>query len=358
MIQAVLLVAALAVPQAEKLVIIKKGNSRRGEYRATIDKCAEAEKAVRTNPRRAIEILDEVIALGLNKVECRMRVEGKALEYYPKPSLPPADFKPYEFRGRAHLELSRALKGTQARDHLFRAIKDLDHSSRPVEQRGLANSRSKAPLRDARKAMAARLQEALRYSAWDPEDSTLGPHALRFLAAWPEEARATGAWLTREAGKVEALVRDLKTKSPEERSTKDPARQVVAWCDFLQAAGKGIAAMKEPLKGLRSVRAGAGWIVAYLGSYSLAVSVYPYARIEKIFVGGKELPLDRKLHTPLRLARKLEIADLRVVLFNPELKSTKELSIPGDALKQVGACVIHGSMEGDSPLAWKEVTLP
>jgi hypothetical protein len=126
--------------------------TEKGDYLQAVEKCRTAEAAIESDPRAAVEKLDEVLGNPrVRKVECRLRIEEKASEYTPWYL-----FLPYQYRGRARINLAKKSEPEAAVKLLAGAVEDLQESVR----RGIASSdphlkTAKAELEKAKAAAAA-----------------------------------------------------------------------------------------------------------------------------------------------------------------------------------------------------------
>ncbi len=106
--------------------------TEKGDYIPAVEKCRTAEALIDSDPRAAVEKLDEVLANPrLRKIECRLRIEEKPSEYTAWTL-----FLPYQFRGRARTALARKSEREAAEKLLTGAVEDLQESVR----RGIAAS--------------------------------------------------------------------------------------------------------------------------------------------------------------------------------------------------------------------------
>lgn len=112
--------AALAAAQQDQTVF----RTEKGEYPQAIRECQAAEGLLESDPRGAIEKLDAILANPrIRKVECRIRIEERPAEYSPWTL-----FLPYQFRGRARMNLAKKSEREAAEKLLAGAAEDFQKS--------------------------------------------------------------------------------------------------------------------------------------------------------------------------------------------------------------------------------------
>lgn len=98
--------------------------TEKSDYYPAKKRCEEGEGLIDSDPKTAIEKFDEVINNPKIKfIECRLRIEERPSEYtawYP--------FLPYQYRGRAKVNLSKRLEPDVALKVLNEAVADLQRS--------------------------------------------------------------------------------------------------------------------------------------------------------------------------------------------------------------------------------------
>lgn len=98
--------------------------TEKAEYIPWINKCKEAEGLLESDPRGAIERLDDILANAkLKKIEISVRIEERPAEYQP-----PYAFYPFQYSGRARLALARKSDPEAAETILARAVEHLQKS--------------------------------------------------------------------------------------------------------------------------------------------------------------------------------------------------------------------------------------
>lgn len=124
------LLLLLLLAQQEKTAF----RTEKTPYVLAIRACREAELLIQADPQRAINKLDPVIANSkLKKIECRLRVETQVNVVGPY-----NNFFPYQFRGRARMNLARKSEPEVAERLLRGAVNDFKVSV----TKGLAASRT------------------------------------------------------------------------------------------------------------------------------------------------------------------------------------------------------------------------
>lgn len=114
------LLAFLAAPQQDQTVF----RTEKGDYPQAVRDCQAAEGLIDSDPRGAVEKLDAIITNSkIRKIECRIRIEERPAEYSPW-SL----FLPYQFRGRARLNLAKKAEREAAEKFLSGAVEDFQKS--------------------------------------------------------------------------------------------------------------------------------------------------------------------------------------------------------------------------------------
>jgi hypothetical protein len=166
-----LLVAALLALQQNQTAT----RNEKTEYEPAQRACLQAEALVESDPRGAIEKLDPLLVNPkLVKIECRLRVELRPSEYTDW-----SMFLPYQYRGRARLNLAKKAPPEQAQKLAADAVADLEESVK----RGIAPSQD---FLDAAKGELAKAKAAVAAAAAKPapgEPPKEDP-ALKVRPAW------------------------------------------------------------------------------------------------------------------------------------------------------------------------------
>ena len=166
------LLALLPAPQQDQTVF----RTEKGDYPVAIRDCQTAETLIDSDPRGAIEKLDAIINNPkIRKIECRIRIEERPAEYSPWYL-----FLPYQFRGRARMNLARK-SDRDAAERLFTGAADDFQKSAEAGVK---------PSEDLRKAAQAEM-EKLKASAAAPPDGAppLDP-LVRFTPGFQQLLRA------------------------------------------------------------------------------------------------------------------------------------------------------------------------
>jgi len=166
----VALLGLLAAPQQDQTVF----RTEKGDYPVAVRECQAAEALIDSDPRGAIEKLDAILNnTRIKKVECRLRIEERPAEYSPWTL-----FLPYQFRGRARLNLAKKAEREAGEKLLAGAVDDLQKS---VEA-GVKSSE------DLLKAARAEL-EKLRAAAADPGPGVPVDPVARFAPGFQQLLR-------------------------------------------------------------------------------------------------------------------------------------------------------------------------
>jgi len=170
-----------------------------------------------------------------------------------------------------------------------------------------------------------KLAESLDYDDWKAGDTTLAERANGHLVALKANAPLREGdiydWFDRQVGRAETQMGRLG--GGEERRVT--AARIVAWCDVLQAATKGLTFIKKHIDAAAKIRGDAARIANYKGSFALRVIVGPFAEMTKLTRNGKDVPVPQRL-TPLLLGG-LEIGDYEVEFTHPQLgRKTEKIS--------------------------------
>jgi hypothetical protein len=335
-----MMLAALLLALAQEDVTILFGDADRSTYEKHLAACERARQAIETDPARAVEDLTQVLAMEADlKVktrpvafERRVRTQPRATEYG---SL--MDFYPFQFRGRARINLARNAPPAKARQLLGEAVSDLEAS---VERQ---NRTSEPYLKTAREALWASLQAALAFEAWSPAERDVGPAARTLLGAIARHGipQATVDWLAAEAaraaGKVAALKRDR-----EQPEARQQAPRVAEWCRTVASAVKGLQALEAVDRQLNSLAKEADAVAAFKG-FRLKIAVSPYAEGVRLLREGVEVSLPRD-YTPLAVAAVLDAGRYEVVLRHPKWGERRH-AIGVDELEEGKVHVLTGDME-------------
>jgi hypothetical protein len=164
------LLAFLVLAQQDQTAL----RTEKGDYLPAAEKCEKAEAQIESNPRAACDLLDEVLANAakLRKIECRLRIEERPAEYT-KWTL----FLPYQYRGRARLNLARKSERDVAEKLLAGAIEDLQTSF----GKGIASSEEHLK---AAKAELEKLKAAAAAPAVKPPDPVAEDPLPKFRAGF------------------------------------------------------------------------------------------------------------------------------------------------------------------------------
>lgn len=191
-------IAAAALLQQE----LKVERLERADYVPAIERCREAEGLIDSDPGAAAEKLDSVIGNARieKKIEARLRVWRQGGGYDE-----PYDFFPYQYRGRARLNLARK-DAANAEKHLRGAVEDL----RKSVDKGVASSEPhlKAASAELEKARAGGAPSASPARALVQQIEELASRRA-FRAA--REELATGGSLLPESDR-KRLLEDLEAR--------------------------------------------------------------------------------------------------------------------------------------------------
>lgn len=329
----ILLLFAAVVLQTDDTV--RRSDPNRSFYLEAVDACKEAEKLLASSPEVALEklatVFDGIAAGRFMLIEQRIFIEVKAQEALPH------DFFPYHLRGRAKLLAARKHKDEEARRLLIDAATDLQASV------GRKADRSKEPLADAQNELWDNVRAALRYEGWTAERSSLSEPALALLGA-SDLSKQAGDWIVGEAGKVEAVLLDLRKKVADFDARRRIAGHAATWCEKIAASVKPVPTFQASQAAVTRTLALAAAIRDSRGTFRLKIAVSPYAKVEKLERPGEVVDLaDRD--TPLVIPRDLEIDTYTVELVHP--KGRKKAFIPANSLQPGRTYVLWGDMNGD-----------
>src|SRR5687767_5379623 len=117
------------------------------EYNAAVAKCREAEAMIESDPQNAVQLFTEIIGnTRVRLIECTIRIEQRPAEYSD-----PYPFLPYQYRGKAKMNLAKKATPENAQRLVAGAIEDFQES----EKRNVAPS---AELRKGAEALLAKLK--------------------------------------------------------------------------------------------------------------------------------------------------------------------------------------------------------
>lgn len=161
---AAILAALLALPQQDQTAT----RAEKADYLVAVARCREGEALLESDPRAAVEKFEEIIdnPRVARKIESRLRIEERSGEYTSWYL-----FLPYQYRGRARLNLARTAPREQAERLLAAAAADFEESVR----RGVKASEE---FLKAARAELEKLKAAAR-----PADPPKDPEA-DFRAEW------------------------------------------------------------------------------------------------------------------------------------------------------------------------------
>ena len=138
-----LIAALLFLPQDNKTAV----RQEKTEYNAAVAKCREAEAMIDSDPQAAVERLTEIIQNSrLKLIEVNLRIEQRPAEYSD-----PYAFLPYQYRGRAKMNLAKKATPENAQKLVTSALDDFQDS----EKRGVAPS---ADFRKSAETVLAKLK--------------------------------------------------------------------------------------------------------------------------------------------------------------------------------------------------------
>jgi hypothetical protein len=199
-----LIAALLLLCQQDRTAL----RTEKGDYFPAIQKCKDGESMIDSDPKTAIERLDEVVNNPKIKwLECRLRVEERPSEYTAYYA-----FLPFQYRGRAKVSLAKKSEPDIAQKLLNEAVADLQRSVKEgVVEGGLKEGvKSSDEFLKLAKADLDAVQAKIKAAAAVPKTSD---------PALPEPA------IVRFRPAFQRLLDDLKFKA---------AR------DFLESDGKGL----------------------------------------------------------------------------------------------------------------------
>jgi hypothetical protein len=314
---------------------VRRLDQNRSFYLEAVDACKEAEKLLASSPETALEklapVFDGIGAGRFTLIERRIFIEIKAQESLPY------DFFPYHLRGRAKLLAARKHKDEEARRLLIDAATDLQAST------GRKADRSREPLAEAQKELWGNVRAALTYEGWTAERSMLSEPALALLGA-SELSKEAGDWIAAEAGKVEAVLLDLRKKVADFDARRRVAGHAATWCEKIVGAVKPLPSFLAAQGAAARALALAVQIRDSRGTFRLKIAVSPFAKVERLERPGEVLELaDRD--TPLVIPRELEIDTYTIELSHP--KGRKKAFIPANSLQPGRTYVLWGDMNGD-----------
>src|SRR5205085_5321384 len=115
-----LLAMLILLPQDTRTVT----RQEKTEYNAAVAKCREAEAMLESDPQGAVERLSEITGNArLRLIECMIKIEQRPAEYSD-----PYAFLPYQYRGRAKMNLAKKAAGDNAQKLVAGAIEDFQES--------------------------------------------------------------------------------------------------------------------------------------------------------------------------------------------------------------------------------------
>lgn len=115
-----LLVLAAVAPQDTRTIVRQEKN----DYNQAVIKCREGETLIDSDPQQAIDRFTEVLALPrIRVVECILKIEQRPAEFSD-----PYNFFPYQYRGRARMNLAKKASPEAAQKIVSGAIEDFQES--------------------------------------------------------------------------------------------------------------------------------------------------------------------------------------------------------------------------------------
>lgn len=167
------IVLASLCAQETKTVVRQEKN----DYNPAVAKCREGEAAIDSDPQAAVERLTEVI--GMPKVrlfECILRIEQRPGEFSD-----PYPFLPYQYRGKAKMNLSKRASSAEAAQKLVAsALEDFQESAK-------RNVPSSAELAQTTKELLAKMKADVT----QPPDPVKSDPVVKFREKWDPLMRAS-----------------------------------------------------------------------------------------------------------------------------------------------------------------------
>jgi hypothetical protein len=160
-----LLAVLLLLPQEAKTAT----RQEKAEYNAAVVKCREAESMIDSDPQGAVERLTEIIGSSrIRLLECLLRIEQRPAEYSD-----PYPFLPYQFRGRARMNLAKKASPENAQKLVAGAVEDFQESVK----------RNVAPSAEMLKSAEATLAK-LKADVTKPPDTAKADPVAKFKEKW------------------------------------------------------------------------------------------------------------------------------------------------------------------------------
>jgi hypothetical protein len=350
----------LSLALQDKVRQIDRLDKQKEAYDKAARSCEEAIKLLDSDPETALQKLNDVVDRldqpdkpGLREYETVIRIEFRAGD----PDRPLAFF-PFQDRGRVRLKLADSAKGVEDRRKLLaEAVSDLQKSlDRGADSSATFLKAARArldalpppppPVPTAEELAAAWSKEwatirpKLALAAFPSDDPSLPGKAARLLGrmateASPRDQVEAAGWITGETAEVASRVKGL---------ARDDARRAVAWAEALSTAVSGVESLKAARLQLAQIRAEAGRIADYRGSFTIKIGPSPYAEEVRVLREGRVIALPAR-STPMVLGP-LEIGDITIELSHPDA-GKRTVTIPASALSEGRTYVLSGRMKGD-----------
>src|SRR5947207_2108339 len=160
-----LLAMLILLPQDTRTVT----RQEKTEYNAAVAKCREAEAMLESDPQGAVERLSEITGNArLRLIECMIKIEQRPAEYSD-----PYAFLPYQYRGRARMNLAKKAGPENAQRLVAGAIEDFQESFK----------RNVGPSGDLLRNAEAVLAK-LKLDVTKPPDTAKADPVLKFREKW------------------------------------------------------------------------------------------------------------------------------------------------------------------------------
>jgi hypothetical protein len=160
-----LIALTLLVPQDSKTIVRQEKN----DYNQAVAKCREGETLIEADPQQAIDRFTEILSMPkIRVVECILKIEQRPAEFSD-----PYGFFPYQYRGRAKMNLSKKAAPEAAQKIVASAIEDFQESAK----RNVPSSGEL--LKGAESAMAK-----LRAEMTKPPEATSVDPVVKFRERW------------------------------------------------------------------------------------------------------------------------------------------------------------------------------
>jgi hypothetical protein len=200
------------------------------------------------------------------------------------------------------------------------------------------------------------LKADLSFNTWKPGQN---PQLAESAAAHLKEIEAkqirtetvetlVTRWFSDEARDVQREVERIKDDPSSWTRNKEKVLKAQTWCDQMAIVAGGADVLKGPAAALQQIRDMATPITGFKGTFSLSVTVGPWAEIVELksSEGALDIPRDVSRNTPTRLTE-VKVADYKLILKHPE-HGTVEVPLTG--IEAGKSYVVTGLMSDKSTI--------